>query len=157
MALPPSRSDGTPFPCNLTEDEYKAKLTGSQYRCLRQGGTEAYRRGEFCNFFPEDGYMACDRPRPKKPRSVRFHRGALSHKRRSVGAACDIPLYSAKSKFADPGWDAYASCYWTGSTCHVGVRPDGSALENFCNNCGSHLGHVFFRDPHSPAPTKERH
>lgn len=131
MALPPSRSDGTPFPCQLSEEEYKAKLTGSQYRCLRQGGTEAYRRGEFCNFFPEDGYMAC--------------------------AACDIPLYSAKSKFADPGWDAYASCYWTGSTCHVGVRPDGSALENFCNNCGSHLGHVFFRDPHSPAPTKERH
>ncbi|KAH8073351.1 peptide-methionine (R)-S-oxide reductase [Aureococcus anophagefferens] len=114
MALPPSRSDGTPFPCQLSEEEYKAKLTGSQYRCLRQGGTEAYRRGEFCNFFPEDGYMACDRPR----------------------AACDIPLYSAKSKFADPGWDAYASCYWTGST---------------------HLGHVFFRDPHSPAPTKERH
>ena len=45
MALPPSRSDGTPFPCQLSEEEYKAKLTGSQYRCLRQGGTEAYRRG----------------------------------------------------------------------------------------------------------------
>jgi hypothetical protein len=82
MALPPSRSDGTPFPCQLSEEEYKAKLTGSQYRCLRQGGTEAYRRGEFCNFFPEDGYMACDRPRPKKPRRVHFRR-ALSHKRRS--------------------------------------------------------------------------
>ena len=83
MALPPSRSDGTPFPCTLTEDEYKAKLTGSQYRCLRQGGTEAYRRGEFCNFFPEDGYMACDRPRPKKPRSVHFRRERRGRPRRA--------------------------------------------------------------------------
>ena len=133
MALPQTRSDGTPFPCKLSEDDYKKKLTGPAYRCLRQGGTEAYRRGEFCNFFPDDGYMACARP----PSDVARARGGdVSF---LVGAACDIPLYSAKSKFADPGWDAYASCYWTGDNCHVGVRPDGGALENFCNNCGSHL------------------
>ena len=77
MALPQTRSDGTPFPCKLSEDDYKKKLTGPAYRCLRQGGTEAYRRGEFCNFFPEYGYMACDRPRPTtgEPRSVHFRCG----------------------------------------------------------------------------------
>ena len=131
MARPTMQSQGSPFPVTLSDAEWQEKLNTLEYNCLRRGGTEPYRAGAFCKFFPSSGYFAC--------------------------RACDFPLYSASSKFQDPDWDAYASCFYTDARCHVGVRPDGAALENFCNNCGSHLGHVFYRDPHSPAPTKERH
>lgn len=46
-------------------------------------------------------------------------------------------------------------CYYTGETCHVGVKPDLGALEILCNNCGSHLGHVFLGEQHTA--TDERH
>lgn len=120
----------TSWPFELPDEEWRRRLTPKEYRVLRQGGTEPAGSGEFCKFFPKRGYFAC--------------RG------------CGHPLYSATSKFKDSGWDAYESCYWTGDVCHVvGVR-EGSALEALCGNCGSHLGHVFFRE-HTPGGTGERH
>jgi peptide methionine sulfoxide reductase MsrB len=50
---------------------------------------------------------------------------------------------------------AFDKCYHAGDVCHVGVRKDFGGLETICNNCGSHLGHVFYGERHTE--TNERH
>jgi peptide methionine sulfoxide reductase MsrB len=50
---------------------------------------------------------------------------------------------------------AFDKCYHAGDACHVGVRKDFGGLETICNNCGSHLGHVFYGERHTE--TNERH
>lgn len=86
----------TSFPYQLSDEEWRAKLTPQQYTVLRREGTEAYGAGEFCSYFPKTGHFVC--------------RG------------CEAPLYSAASKFQDAGWDAYSQCYHTAGRPHVCVR-----------------------------------
>ena len=102
-----------------SDAEFRSELTPAEYRCLRQGGTEAPGRGEYHEFFPKNGYFAC--------------------------RACKHPLYSSTSKFKDCGWDAFDKCFYSDGKCHVGVRAEGGMnIEILCNACGSHLGHVFY-------------
>ena len=117
------------YPFQLSDEEWKKRLNAEEFRVLRQGGTEAPGKGQYCAFFPKTGYFAC--------------------------RACAHPLYSANCKFKDCGWDAYDKCFYTGDQCHVGLRGHQGHAEACCNNCGSHLGHVFFREGHTP--TNERH
>merc|ERR1712070_850513 len=117
------------FPFSRGDNEYQAKMSKAEFRVLRQGGTEAYGRGEYGSFFPKTGYFAC--------------------------RACNLPLYSAGSKFQGCGWDAYDKCFYTGERCHVLGRGPKSHLEAVCAGCGSHLGHTFFGERHTD--TNERH
>lgn len=117
-----------------SEEEWRKELTPEQYRILRQRSTEPPGSHEYDQFYPETGYFSC--------------------------GACDLPLYSASSKFRSScGWPVFDKCYHSKDVgCHIGTRADGSgSLEILCPKCGSHLGHVFF-DAHSPEnPNGERH
>jgi len=119
-------SDSNDYPYKLTEAEWRAKLNDKEFSILRNHGTEAYGRGEYCSYFPKTGYFQC--------------------------RACDHPLYSSASKFQDAGWDAYSKSFISGGKPHVILR---GGAEVGCNNCGSHLGHVFQSSKHE-SETGER-
>ena len=58
------------------------------------------------------------------------------------------PLYSRR-KVQGLWVDAFDKCFYTGDQCHVGVRWDGGGIEIICNQCNSHLGHVFYGEQHT--------
>jgi len=106
----------------LTEDEWKAKLTPDQYRILRQKGTEAPFTGELLEE-KRDGMFKC--------------------------AACGAELFSSEHKFeSGSGWPSF---YDISKSEAVIVEEDSSLgmhrVEVNCANCGGHLGHVFDDGP----------
>lgn len=116
------------------DTEWAEELGSTQFRILRQRGTEPPNSHEYNNFLPEKGHFGC--------------------------AGCGLPLYSASSKYASScGWPVFDKCYFSEDVgCHVGTRTDGSgSLEIFCPRCNSHLGHVFFDSFTETNKNGERH
>lgn len=117
-----------------SEDEWANELDAAVYRLLRKRGTERPGSHEYHEFLPEKGHFCC--------------------------AGCNLPLYSASSKYASScGWPVFDRCYNSDQVgCHVGTRSDGSgSLEIFCFRCNGHLGHVFFDSVSPTNPNGERH
>jgi len=106
----------------LSDKEWKAKLTPDQYRILRQKGTEAPFTGELLEE-KRDGMFKC--------------------------AACGAELFSSEHKFeSGSGWPSF---YDIAKSEAVIVEEDSSLgmhrVEVNCANCGGHLGHVFDDGP----------
>ena len=121
------KQDGS-FPFQLTDAEWRARLTPEQYRILRGHGTE---RAGSC---------------------------ALNHEKRAGTfscAGCGQKLFRSGKKFeSGTGWPSFDQPL-EGA---VGTTEDRSygmlRVEVHCANCGGHLGHVF---PDGPPPTGLRY
>eukprot|EP00128_Syssomonas_multiformis_P012952 Colp12_sorted_trinity150504_noHs@3000 len=115
---------------NLTEDQWRVKLSKEQFRVLRQKGTEPPGSGEYNKHF-DKGVYTC------------------------VG--CDAPLYKSETKFnSGCGWPAFFDAIPGALVTHEDVSHGMHRIEICCKNCGGHLGHVF-RGEGFPTPTDERH
>jgi peptide-methionine (R)-S-oxide reductase len=113
---------------DLSEDEWKKRLTPEQYRALRQGMTEYPGTGELLHN-AKTGEYHC--------------------------AACGHLLFTSDSKYESdqPGLEGWPSFADPAGIDAVELKPDTSLgmarTEVVCKNCGSHLGHIF-DDPSSP-------
>lgn len=113
---------------DVSDEEWRKKLTPQQYRVLRQKGTDAL-HGPFDRFF-EKGIYHC--------------------------AGCQTPLYTSSMKWdCGCGWPGFWDCL--PNAVREITDADGHRMEIVCHACNSHLGHVFrgegFRNP----PPNERH
>ena len=112
----------------LSDAEWKKRLSPLQYRVLREAATE----------------RAFTSPLDKEKRAGTF-----------VCAGCALPLYSSRTKFdSGTGWPSF----WAPLENAVGTTRDFSlGMERtavHCRRCGGHLGHVF---DDGPRPTGLRY
>jgi len=116
------------FEIERTEAEWRKMLTKTQFKVMRQNGTE----------------RAGSSPLDKNYAAGTYHcRG------------CDLPVYPSSTKFdSGTGWPSF----WQSLPNAVRTKPDRKLLsvrtEVHCRRCGSHLGHIF---DDGPAPTGKRH
>lgn len=109
----------------LTEEEWKKRLTPEQYEVLRKKGTETPFTGKLLHN-DKTGMYTC--------------------------AACGAELFPSDTKFdSGSGWPSF---YDVAKTDAVKLVEDTShgmhRVEAQCANCGSHLGHVFNDAPDQP-------
>jgi peptide-methionine (R)-S-oxide reductase len=114
---------------NLSEEEWKNKLTPEQFHVCREKGTERAFTGKYYNS-KEKGTYTC--------------------------AACGNPLFSSDTKFdSGTGWPSfYAPVDSSKVTSHKDKSYGMIRTEVTCSKCGSHLGHVF---DDGPKPTGLRY
>ncbi len=116
------------YAVNLTDAQWRKKLSPAAYRILRQEGTE----------------------RPYTSPLNDEHRAGIFHCK-----GCEQPLYSSKTKYdSGTGWPSF----WAPLSGAIRTREDGSLgmtrTEVHCGRCGGHLGHVF---NDGPKPTGKRY
>lgn len=117
------------YPVQKTDAQWRAQLDAVQYAVARESATERAFTGKFWDHWADGTY-------------------------RCVG--CDSVLFDASTKFdAGCGWPSYSEAIAAGRIERVIDRSHGmTRVEVRCQNCGSHLGHVF---DDGPAPTGERY
>ena len=113
----------------LTEEEWKRKLTPEQFQILRQAGTERAFTGALWDA-KDPGLYRC--------------------------AGCGSELFRSETKYeSGSGWPSFTEPI---SPDAVEERVDNShgmtRTEAVCARCGGHLGHVF---PDGPGPTGQRY
>lgn len=112
----------------ISDAEWKKKLSQAQYKVLRKEGTERPFTSEL-NDEKRHGIYAC--------------------------AGCDLPLFSSETKFdSGTGWPSFFDAIPD----HIGTSTDFKLIfprtEYHCIRCGGHQGHVF-KD--GPQPTGLRY
>ena len=115
---------------NLTEAEWRRRLTPDEYRVLRQAGTERPFTGEYTD---------------TKTRGVYHCR------------ACGAELFRSEAKFdSHCGWPSFYQPVEGDAVTLIEDRSLGmSRVEARCAACGSHLGHVFTGEGYD-TPSDER-
>jgi peptide-methionine (R)-S-oxide reductase len=112
---------------NLTEDEWRERLTPEQYRIAREKGTERAFSGAYWDA-KDAGVYRC--------------------------ICCDARLFDSETKFdSGSGWPSFtetAGNVRTEEDLSHGMR----RIEVVCANCDAHLGHVF---PDGPGPGGQRY
>lgn len=115
----------------LSEDEWRAKLTPAEYAVLRQAGTERPFTGEYTETETE-GLYEC--------------------------RACGAELFRSTEKF--PSHCGWPSFFDPADSDAVILRSDETMgmrrVEVLCASCRSHLGHVFEGEGY-PTPTDQRY
>ncbi|MDX2129385.1 MAG: peptide-methionine (R)-S-oxide reductase MsrB [Chloroherpetonaceae bacterium] len=108
-----------------SEQEWQTCLTPEEYRVLREKGTERAFTGKYYNF-KDVGTYTC--------------------------AACGNELFSSETKFdSGTGWPSFFKPLADSSISTDEDRSFGmKRIEVHCNQCGSHLGHVFDDAPQMP-------
>jgi peptide-methionine (R)-S-oxide reductase len=114
---------------DMTDADWRARLTPEQYHVCRDKGTERAFTGAYHD--------------AKTPGTYRC-------------VACGEPLFSSRSKYdSGSGWPSFWEPLAPGAVGEESDRSYGMVrTEVHCARCGSHLGHVF---PDGPRPTGLRY
>jgi len=123
-----SQDDNKGYKVKKSEAEWRAQLDPMQFEVARHAATERPFSGKYWDHW-DDGQYKC------------------------IG--CGTPLFESQTKFdAGCGWPSYFEPVNSEVIERVVDKSHGMVrVEVRCNNCGSHLGHVF---NDGPQPTGER-
>lgn len=113
---------------DLSDAEWKQRLSPQEFQVLRLKGTERASTGIYNKHYEEGTYVC---------------------------AGCKAPLYVSKTKFdSGCGWPAFYDSI-PGAIKSL-PEPDGRHIEIVCARCDGHMGHVF-KGEGFKTPTDERH
>ncbi|AEH02524.1 peptide-methionine (R)-S-oxide reductase MsrB [Lacinutrix sp. 5H-3-7-4] len=117
------------YKVSKTEQEWKNELTESEFKVLREAGTE----------------------RPFSSKLNKEYRAGTY-----VCAACETPLFKSEHKFdSGTGWPSFDREIKGNVDFSVDYNLGHARTEEHCATCGGHLGHVFSDGPRDT--TGKRH
>jgi len=129
--MPAAKPDGTPYEVVRSDEEWRAKLTPTEFHVLREAGTEPAFVGEYTDTKTQGTYSC---------------------------RACGAHLFTSDTKFdSHCGWPSFYAPLAEDRVEYIEDRSMGSVrTEVRCANCGSHLGHVFEGEGYG-TPTDQRY